>query len=340
MNRPINETPPDLISIAPMLDWTDKHFRYFLRLITRRALLYTEMVACPALILGDRQKLLDYNEQEHPVALQVGGSDPKFMAQCAVFAADFGYDTVNINAGCPSSRVQAGRFGAVLMQTPELVAELVSAMKARTRLPVTVKTRISLIGANGDGFDDLLKFADLVKQAGCDGLIVHARQAKLNISPKDNRDKLPLNYDAVYRLKKSFPDMFITLNGNVMSIDEICTHLGADCPIETTMPATVHLPAKKPLDGVMIGRWAYGQPYALSQIDSLFFADTHPILSRLEILKAMIPYLEKYEGNLRNITRHMMGLYHGRPNAKAYKQMLMAADLKTYKEFVEKQNDE
>lgn len=306
---------PDLISIAPMLEWTDKHFRYFIRLITRRVMLYTEMIACPALILGDRKKLLDYNQQEHPLTLQVGGSDPKFMSDCAAFAADFGYDAVNINAGCPSSRVQAGRFGAILMQTPELVADLVAAMKTKTRLPITVKTRISLVGANGDGFDDLFKFTSLVKQAGCDGLIVHARQAKLNISPKDNRDKLPLNYDAVYKLKKSFPDMFITINGNVMSYESIGTHLSR-------------------VDGVMIGRWAYGQPYALSQIDSHFFGDTQPVLTRAELLESIIPYLEKYEGNIRNVTRHMMGLYHGQPNAKDYKQMLMSGDLAQYKEFV------
>lgn len=309
---------PDLISIAPMLDWTDKHFRYFMRLITRRAMLYTEMVACPALILGDRQKLLDYNAQEHPITLQVGGSDAKFMGDCASFAKDYGYDAVNVNAGCPSSRVQAGKFGAILMKTPELVADIVANMKARTKIPVTVKTRISLVGADGDGFDDLFKFANLVKQAGCDGLIVHARQAKLNISPKDNRAKLPLNYEAVYKLKKSFPDMFISINGNVMSYQDIDTHLSH-------------------VNGVMIGRWAYGQPYALAQIDSQFFGDTHTVLSRPQILESMLPYLEEYDGNIRNITHHMMGLYHGMPNAKAYKQMLMSGDLTQFKEFVKSQ---
>lgn len=309
---------PDLISIAPMLDWTDKHFRYFMRLITRRAMLYTEMVACPALILGDRQKLLDYNTQEHPITLQVGGSDAKFMGDCASFAKDYGYDAVNVNAGCPSSRVQAGKFGAILMKTPELVADIVANMKARTKIPVTVKTRISLVGADGDGFDDLFKFANLVKQAGCNGLIVHARQAKLNISPKDNRAKLPLNYETVYKLKKSFPDMFISINGNVMSYQDINTHLSH-------------------INGVMIGRWAYGQPYALAQIDSQFFGDTHTVLSRPQILESMIPYLEEYDGNIRNITHHMMGLYHGMPNAKAYKQMLMSGDLIQFKEFVKSQ---
>lgn len=309
---------PDLISVAPMLDWTDKHFRYFMRFITCRAMLYTEMVACPALILGDRQKLLDYNAQEHPITLQVGGSDAKFMGDCASFAEDYGYDAVNVNAGCPSSRVQAGKFGAILMKTPELVADIVANMKARTKIPVTVKTRISLVGADGDGFDDLFKFANLVKQAGCNGLIVHARQAKLNISPKDNRAKLPLNYEAVYKLKKSFPDMFISINGNVMSYQDINTHLSH-------------------VNGVMIGRWAYGQPYALAQIDSQFFGDTHTVLSRPQILESMIPYLEKYDGNIRNITHHMMGLYHGMPNAKSYKQMLMSGDLIQFKEFVKHQ---
>lgn len=328
---------PDLISIAPMLDWTDKHFRYFMRLITRRAMLYTEMVACPALILGDRQKLLDYNAQEHPITLQVGGSDAKFMGDCASFAKDYGYDAVNVNAGCPSSRVQAGKFGAILMKTPELVADIVANMKARTKIPVTVKTRISLVGADGDGFDDLFKFANLVKQAGCDGLIVHARQAKLNISPKDNRAKLPLNYETVYKLKKSFPDMFISINGNVMSYQDIYKHLGVDYVPNAPLSATIELPPKKRVDGVMIGRWAYGQPYALAQIDSQFFGDTHTVLSRPQILESMIPYLEKYDGNIRNVTHHMMGLYHGMPNAKSYKQMLMSGDLTQFKEFVKHQ---
>lgn len=306
----------DKISVAPMLDWTDRHFRYFLRQICRHALFYTEMIACPALILGDREKLLAYSPEEHPLALQVGGSEPNLMALCAQFAEGAGYKAVNINAGCPSSRVQAGKFGAILMQTPGLVADCVAEMKARVKIPVTVKTRISLSGVGGDGYAELFHFTDLIKKAGCDGLIVHARQAKLNLSPKDNRDKLPLNYEVVYRLKKSFPDLFISINGNIKTMDDIAAHL-------------------KHVDGTMIGRVAYGNPYFMANVDSLFFGDTHPILSRGEILERMIPYIERQGGNLMHITRHMLGLYHGQPNAKAYKQAMMSGDLGIMRQFSE-----
>lgn len=304
------------ISIAPMLDWTDRHFRYFLRFVCKRAVFYTEMVACPALVLGNRDVLLDFHPDEQPLVLQVGGSDPNLMGQCAVYASDYGYREININAGCPSSRVQAGRFGAVLMKTPELVAECVAQMRAKTPLPVSVKTRISLFNAPGDGFSSLFSFASLVHSAGCSHLIVHARQAKLNLSPKDNRgEKLPLDYNTVYRLKKSFPDMLISINGNVLSEDAIQKHLNF-------------------VDGVMIGRWAYGNPYALSMIDSHFYQDTHAILSRKEILEQMVPYLEKNREYLPVICSHLMGLFHGQPNAKVYKQMLMKHDLKLLKQFI------
>ena len=307
---------PDKISVAPMLDWTDRHFRVFLRLICRRAMFYTEMVACPALILGDRHKLLAYNKPtENPLILQVGGSEASLMAECAKMAEEYGYQGININAGCPSSRVQAGRFGAILMKTPEVVADCVAAMKSKTKLPVTVKTRISMVDVGGDGFEQLFRFADLVRQAGCSHLIVHARQAKLNISPKDNRQRLPLNYDVVYRLKKSFPDMFITINGNILSLDEAESHL-------------------KHVDGVMIGRLAYGNPYALADVDGRFFGDNHPILSRQEILESYLPYLEQNKEYLSVITTHLLGLFHGQPNAKAYRQALTSRDLGIIKEFI------
>ena len=290
------------ISIAPMLDWTDRHFRYFIRLITTHATLYTEMIATPALILGKKDLLLQYNPEEHPVVLQVGGSDPKQMALCAQMASDYGYDGININAGCPSSRVQSGRFGAVLMKTPELVADCVAEMKAASPLPVSVKTRIALEGTK-DGFKALFHFADLVKRAGCAHLIVHARKAKLNWSPDDNRKRLSLDYETVYKLKKSFPDMPISINGNVLTLDDAEKHL-------------------QHVDGVMIGRLAYGNPYLMKDIDTRFYDDKHPMPTRTEILEQMIPYLQKNEQYLNVILPHLMGLFHGTPVSKTYKQVL------------------
>ena len=310
-----DKSSADLISIAPMLDWTDRHFRYFLRLICKNSMFYSEMIAAPALILGDRERLLTYDEAEHPLALQVGGSEPHLMAKCAKYAEEWGYKAVNINAGCPSSRVQSGKFGAILMKTPEIVADCVNAMSNATKIPVTVKTRISLNTAMGDGFEELFHFADLVKQAGCAHLIVHARQAKLNWSPKDNRDRLPLNYEVVYRLKKSFPDMFISINGNIKSMDDISGHL-------------------QHIDGAMIGRFAYGNPYALRDIDKVFWNDTHPILTRIQILEKMIPYIEAFPGPKHHITHHMLGLYHGEQNAKIYKQIMSAGDIEALKAFL------
>ncbi|MBQ9090629.1 MAG: tRNA dihydrouridine(20/20a) synthase DusA [Alphaproteobacteria bacterium] len=308
--------PYHKISIAPMLDWTDRHFRFFLRLITKRPLFYTEMVAAPAILLGNRNHLLDYNTSEHPLALQVGGSDISMMAQCARYANDWGYKEININAGCPSSRVQAGQFGAVLMKTPQLVADCIDKMVGVSSLPVTVKTRISLNDVGGDGFEALFHFADLVQKAGCSHLIVHARQAKLNLSPKDNRsERLPLNYEVVYRLKKSFPDMLISINGNILSKQDIDTHLPY-------------------VDGVMIGRWAYGNPYALSDIDSIYFHDTHTVLSRFEILENMLPYLEQNKSHLSVICPHLLGLFHGQPNAKIYKQAVMSRNLEEIRTFI------
>ncbi|MDD3668993.1 MAG: tRNA dihydrouridine(20/20a) synthase DusA [Alphaproteobacteria bacterium] len=304
----------DALSVAPMLDWTDRHFRYFVRLIARRPMLYTEMIACPALICGDRDRLLAHHPDERPLTLQVGGSDPRPMALCARMAEEYGYDAVDINAGCPSGRVQAGRFGAVLMQTPEVVADCVAAMRAAAGIPVSVKTRISLADAGGDGFDALLRFADAIRRAGCRHIIVHARQARLNLSPEDNRRKLPLNYEAVYRLKKSFPDMFITLNGNVLSLAAAREHAAQ-------------------VDGVMLGRFAYGQPYALAEADRLFYGDAHAVPTRAEVLERMLPYLERNRERLPLILSHMMGLFHGRPNAGAYKRTLMTRDLSALRDF-------
>lgn len=307
-------TPDDKISVAPMLDWTDKHFRYFMRLICKHAVLYTEMVACPALILGDRHKLLDFNASESPVVLQVGGYDPRLMKECAKMAADYGYSGININAGCPSGRVQSGRFGACLMRTPEVVADCVAAMRAAGSLPVSVKTRIALSDDPRHGFEALLSFADMVAKAGCQHLIIHARRAKLNLSPRDNRQKLPLDYDTVYRLKQSFPDMFITINGNILSWEQ----------------ADVHL---QRVDGVMIGRWAYGNPYALATADERYYGDTHAIPGRRDVLERMIPYLERNADKLAVIGPHLAGLFHGCPNAKAWRQVATGRDLDAIRAF-------
>lgn len=303
------------ISIAPMLDWTDRHFRYFLRLICHQPVFYTEMAACQAILLGNREKILSFSPSEQPLVLQVGGADPRLMGQCAVLAADFGYQGININAGCPSSRVQSGRFGAVLMKTPELVAECVSEMRAKSGLPVSVKTRISLAGEPDGGHSALFRFAALVQKAGCTHLIVHARQARLNWSPKENRERLPLNYESVYQLKKSFPDMAISINGNVKSLDEIKIHL-------------------QKTDGVMIGRWAYGNPYALALVDRMFYQDSHPILTRYALLEKMMPYLEDNQSSLGVILPHLIGLFHGLPENKIYKQVLMTHRLSALQEFI------
>lgn len=295
------------ISVAPMLDWTDSAFRTFLRLICRHAMFYTEMIACPALILGDRQRLLKYNPVEHPLTLQVGGSDPHLMGLCAKMAYDFGYRGININAGCPSDRVQSGRFGAILMKTPEVIADCVAEMRAASPLPVSVKTRIALADTAGDGFSELFHLADLVTRAGCRHLIIHARKAKLNLSPRDNRQKLPLDYETVYRLKKSFPDIFMTINGNILSLDAAEEHL-------------THV------DGAMIGRLAYAQPYALAPADSRFFGDNHPVLTRMEVFESFLPYLESHQDRLSVICPHLMGLFHGEPCAKTYRQTLASCD--------------
>ena len=298
-----------------MLDWTDRHFRYFMRFITRHAVLYTEMVAAPALVFGDRKRLLQYNTEEHPVILQVGGSDPKQMALCAKMSEEYGYNGVNINAGCPSSRVQSGQFGAVLMEKPELVAECVAKMKSSCKIPVSVKTRIALESqTHGDGFAELFNFADLVQKAGCSHLIVHARKAKLNWSPKDNRARLPLDYAVVYRLKRSFPDMLVSINGNIMNLDEAEHHL-------------------QNVDGAMIGRVAYGNPYLLSGVDGRFYEDTHPILTRAEVLQAMLPYLREHKDSLTVILPHLMGLFHGTPVSKKYKQLLNERDIRAISAF-------
>ncbi len=292
-------------SVAPMLDWTDRHERFFLRQISRHTLLYTEMVTTGAIIFGDRDKHLAFNEAEHPVALQLGGSDPEQLAQCSQIATDYGYDEINLNVGCPSDRVQSGRFGACLMAVPKVVAECVVAMKSATDLPVTVKHRIGV--DDRDSWDELCGFVETVAEAGCEAFIVHARKAWLKgLSPKENREIPPLDYDAVYRLKVRYPQLEIIINGGIGDLAQAEQHL-------------------KHVDGVMLGREAYHNPYILADVDQRFFNDRHSIPSRLQVVQQLIPYIEQQLAmgdRLHNITRHITGLYHAMPGARAWRRYL------------------
>lgn len=290
--------------VAPMLDWTDRHCRYFLRLVSRRARLYTEMVTCAALLHTDEPgRLLDFDADEHPVALQLGGSDPTELAHCTRMAADWGYDEVNLNVGCPSDRVQSGRFGACLMAEPSLVAECVSAMVGAARLPVTVKTRIGIDRRDSYGF--LLDFVDRVAAAGCRTFVVHARKAWLQgLSPKQNREVPPLEYTKVYRLKRERPRLHVVLNGGLVDLDSAAAQL-------------------QQVDGVMVGREAYQNPYCLADVDRRFFADLHPVPSRRHVFEGFTAYAaEQLQRGvpLQAMTRHILGLYHGVPGARRWRR--------------------
>ena len=288
-----------------MMDWTDRHCRVLHRLLTRRALLYTEMITAEAILRGDRQRLLGFSGIEHPVALQLGGSDPSKLADAAQIAADFGYDEINLNVGCPSDRVKGGHFGACLMAEPGLVAACVAAMRAAVTLPVTVKCRIGIDDQDSEA--DLSRFIDVVADAGCTVFIVHARKAWLNgLSPKQNREIPPLNYDRVYRLKAARPDLTIVINGGIASRAEGLRHLQF-------------------VDGVMLGRAAYQTPYLLAEVDTEFFACDRAPTSRDDVLDQLLPYASEHiakGGRLNNITRHVLGLYHGQPGAKAFRRYL------------------
>lgn len=292
-------------SVAPMMAWTTPAQRYFMRLITRHALLYTEMVTSAAIIHGDRGKLLGFNSAEHPVALQLGGSDPAQMAAAAKIGEDFGYDEININVGCPSNRVQNGRFGACLMAEPALVGECVAAMRAAVAVPVTVKTRIGI--DHQDEYEALHNFVTCVSQAGCESFTVHARKAWLEgLSPKENREKPPLNYATVHRLKQELPHLQIIVNGGIGDLDSASRHL-------------------EQVDGVMLGRAAYRNPYLLSTVDAQFYNDPCPPLSRHEVARALLPYVQQrlQAGDvLHNITRHILGLFHAQPGGKRWRQIL------------------
>lgn len=296
--------PLNRFSIAPMLDWTDRHCRYFHRLLTRNTLLYTEMVTTGAILFG-KGDYLQYSADEHPIALQLGGSDPDALAKCARIAEERGYDEINLNVGCPSDRVQNGRFGACLMASSLLVADCVAAMRAEVSIPVTVKSRIGIDDL--DSYEFLCDFIETVKQSGCDTFIVHARKAWLSgLSPKENRDIPPLDYERVYQLKRDYPQLTIAINGGITDLAQIKEHL-------------LHV------DGVMVGREAYQNPYMLAHIDAELFADHHAISSRHDIIMQMLPYIEQHlqsGGYLSHITRHMLGLFQGVPGARAWRRYL------------------
>ncbi|HJR14272.1 MAG TPA: tRNA dihydrouridine(20/20a) synthase DusA [Rhodanobacteraceae bacterium] len=291
------------LCVAPMMDWTDRHCRYFHRLLSPHARLYTEMVTAAALVRGDRTHLLAYNPEEHPVALQLGGADPVELAQAARHGEEAGYDEINLNVGCPSDRVQSGRFGACLMREPELVAECVHAMRQAVRVPVTVKCRIGVDDQDDDA--DLFAIAARLFDAGVRVLVVHARKAWLQgLSPRQNREVPPLNYPRVYRLKQEIPDLRVIINGGIDGLPAVRDHL---CHV----------------DGVMLGRLAYHGPYALARIDAALHGGEPP--AREAVLRRMRPYIEAECARgvrLASITRHVLSLYHGEPGGKAFRRVL------------------
>ena len=309
------------LSVAPMMDWTDRHFRWMLRLITKRTLLYTEMITAAAVLRGDRERLLGFGPEEHPLALQLGGDDPRMMAAAARIGADLGYDEININVGCPSDRVQSGRFGACLMADPRVVADLTDSIRSAVRVPVTVKHRIGVDGR--EEYEDLARFVEVVAGAGCDRFIVHARIAVLGgLSPHENRTIPPLRHADVHRLKQEFPRLAIELNGGIRNLEEARRHLAHT-------------------DGVMIGRAVYEDPYLLAGADDSFYSaaagggqgqgDGKSIgprqrsLTPTELAQEMIPYIERQCArglHPKAVTRHMLGLFRGRPGARGWRRHL------------------
>jgi tRNA-dihydrouridine synthase A len=302
LQQPPPTARPEL-AVAPMMEWTDRHCRFFLRLITRHALLYTEMVTAQAIIHGDRERLLGFDRAERPVALQLGGSDPEMLARAAEIGAAFGYDEINLNVGCPSDRVQSGRFGACLMAEPALVRDCVAAMRAVVSVPVTVKSRIGIDDHDDYGF--LRDFVGTVAESGCEVFIVHARKAVLaGLSPRENREVPPLRYEHVYRLKADFPGLSVMLNGGVRDLDAVRAHLAR-------------------VDGVMIGREAYHNPYFLAEIERELHGVEPP--PREAVMAAFLDYVEARlaEGvRLPAMTRHVLGLYLGRPGARSWRRQL------------------
>ena len=297
------------LSVAPMMDRTDRHFRYFMRQITRRTLFYTEMVTSAAILHGDRDHLLGFAPAEKPLALQVGGDDPADLAECARIAAEMGYSEINLNVGCPSDRVQSGNFGACLMAQPELVGACVQAMQRATSMPVTVKHRIGI--DDMDRYEDMVRFVQIVAEAGCQRFTVHARKAWLQgLSPKENRDVPPLRYGDVHRLKLDFPQLFIEINGGFTNLEQVQTQLQS-------------------VDAVMIGRAAYDNPYLFATVDRDLYGAVTPPLTRQQVVEAMVPYIDEWMERwatkglkLNKITRHMLQLFAGQPGSRAWKRHL------------------
>ncbi|MEQ1889938.1 MAG: tRNA dihydrouridine(20/20a) synthase DusA [Alphaproteobacteria bacterium] len=295
---------PYRFCVAPMMDWTDRFDRYFLRLLSRHARLYTEMITASAVLHGDRARLLGFDAAEHPLALQLGGSEPAALAQAAKIGADFGYDEINLNVGCPSDRVQSGRFGACLMAEPALVARCVAAMRAAVpHLPVTVKCRIGIDAQTPE--EILPHFIATVRDAGCTVFLIHARMAWLEgLSPKQNRDVPPLDYALAHRMKAEFPHLTFVLNGGLHSLADAAPHLAQ-------------------MDGVMLGRAAYHNPYLLAEVDSRLFGDITPPPSRIEVIERLLPWTEEQIGQgipLHCITQHILGLFQGQPGAKSWRR--------------------
>ena len=293
--------------IAPMMDRTDRHCRYFHRLITKRSLLYTEMLHANAILNGDVNKLLEYKTDEHPLAIQLGGSDPELLAEASVISEEFGFKEINLNIGCPSSKVQKGKFGAILMKEPEIVSKCVYAMKKSVDIPITVKCRIGVDDMDEDAYLD--KFIREVSFSGCETFIIHARKAWLNgLSPKDNREIPPLNYQRVYKLKDTFPELNIVINGGIKTIKDSMQHLEF-------------------VDGVMLGREAYDNPLILAEVDQVLFEEKNNPLSRSEILSKLMPYLQSEYNNgtkISHITKHLMGMFKGIQGAKEIRKFLVS----------------
>ncbi|WP_303760843.1 tRNA dihydrouridine(20/20a) synthase DusA [Alcanivorax jadensis] len=310
MNDSLIQTTPSLqpdrrLSVAPMMDWTTRDYRFLARLITRHTLLYTEMVVAQAILRGDRDRFLAFNDEEHPVALQLGGCEPQDLAEAARIAEQYGYDEINLNVGCPSDRVQQGKIGAILMAEPELVGQCVEAMQAAVSVPVTVKTRIGI--DDQDDYDFLYRFVTRMEQAGCTSLTIHARKAILSgLSPKENREIPPLIYQRAYAIKQAFPHMEIVLNGGIKTLEEVHEHMGE-------------------VDGVMIGREAYQNPYFLADADRIVFADDHPVPSRREVAEQFLPYVERRYalGHApKHSLRHILNLFQGEPGARRFRRHL------------------
>ncbi|WP_256435645.1 tRNA dihydrouridine(20/20a) synthase DusA [Aliikangiella sp. G2MR2-5] len=293
------------VSVAPMMEWTDRHDRYFLRQISRHTLLYTEMVTTGAILHGDAERFLRFHPEEHPLAAQLGGSDPIALAESARICSEYGYDEINLNVGCPSDRVQSGKIGACLMAEPRLVAECVKAMKESVSLPVTLKHRIGIDDL--DSYQFLTDFVGINAEAGCNTFIVHARKAILSgLSPKQNREIPPLDYPRVYQLKKDFPHLEIIINGGITTLEQAKSHLSN-------------------VDGVMIGREAYHNPFILADVDHLFYQSESSKQTRYEVVEKLRPYIEQELASgtrLQHISRHLLGLFHGQPRGKRWRRYL------------------